>query len=353
MDSAAEVELSIEDLTVAQLRNHLKVRDLSTVGNKQMLQNRLENALCGKVEEPILPTLDVDADDIDSFTTACSMMATVGHLRELISIVRNNESFGAGHGLAVSALAHSILSIPVLSTADENDRYTFLYDFEECNSPVVDDGAMMSVKLADLVPGKQVLYGKYAKEFAADIIFLESAAQNLCRDIIQAAPLKLQEYAKLAQPLKLLGVKTPTKDLLPLMVALRNSCGVDATPECGATPEERREARELEGKFGEWIEGRPWAASFMERPFVLLVDSAAVTFAPLAAITAAIPARFGPPPIDPADGAVVPNLVRAAGNQTDARWMGDLLRTHDFAPGGGQTYRIVSFSSTPDGIQFH
>ena len=347
-----KVELAIEELTIVQLHNQLKSRDLSIVGNKQMLRTRLENALCGKVEESILPSLDVDAEDIDSFITACSMMVTVEHFRELILIIRNYGSFGEGSGLAVSALAQSIFSIPALSNAGENVRSQFLFDLQECNRSLVDDEAMMSVKLADLLPGKQLLYGKYAQDFAADINFLESARQNLCRDIIQTAPLKLQEYAKLAQPLKLHGVETPIKDLLPLMVALRNSCAVDATPECGATPEERREARELEGKFGEWIEGRPWAASFLDPPFVLLVDLATVAFAPLAAISAALPARFGPAPIDPADGLVVPNLVRSSGNQTDARWIGDLLRTHDIAS-SGRTYRIISFSSTPDGLQFH
>ncbi len=75
-------------------------------------------------------------------------------------------------------------------------------------------------------------------------------------------------------------------------------------------------------------------------------------------------ARLAAAPLDPADGAAAVGLIQSTGNGEDARYIGDLLRTHyqDAAGArGGPTpqgapngFRIISFTTAAGGpIRFH
>ena len=74
--------------------------------------------------------------------------------------------------------------------------------------------------------------------------------------------LKLQEYPKLLQPLKV-SADPPISSLVPFLVALRKAGAVDATLGCGASPTERAEAVRLEALFVSWVDRHPWVDIFL------------------------------------------------------------------------------------------
>ena len=177
--------------------------------------------------------------------------------------------------------------------------------------------------------------------------------------------MKLQEYPRLLQPL-INCADPPVSTILPFLIALRNAGVVDGTPGCGASPAERVEANRLEVLFGAWVDRNPWAQEFLDPPYTIVIPVAAATPIPnLHLITQDLPAaRVAAAPLDPADGAAALDLIESTGTVEDARFMGDLLRTHYLdAAGrrGGPTpqgaparFRIISFTTHAGGpIRFH
>ena len=167
----------------------------------------------------------------------------------------------------------------------------------------------------------------------------------------------VHEYAKKRRVKKNLLAKA-----LPLIEAMRVHPGIDGRPHVYSAEERSAGYAALEA-LEKLAATFPYIQTYLDPPHVFAITN--VTAPP--SYNVIIPAaRLAPNPVDASDGVTPAGLLTLQGGSADARWGGDLLRTHylDMTGAGGAVaplplgapvnVRIMSFATGAGGnIVFH
>lgn len=272
---AHTVEVPVSSLTSGQLQDQLNIRGIVPVGSPSEMQQQLVSALSrsgfkrkrgGSEAVTKLNTAHLQ-DDIDAYISASTAPITLSDFLELVSIIREPTVFGEAHLLAASALAHNFWS--TMGLIIEESREEFLYSFEEPGQIITSlpcDPAVMDMQLSDIALRLDRVQLMMSGDpcIAEKLQFLQVEMGIGCSRAADPRPpaLKLQEYPRLLQPLKV-SADPPISSLVPFLVALRKAGAVDATLGCGASPTERAEAVCLEALFVSWVDRHPWVDIFL------------------------------------------------------------------------------------------
>ena len=265
----------MSSLTSGQLQDQLNIRGIVPVGSPSEMQQQLVSALSrsgfkrkrgGSEAVTKLNTAHLQ-DDIDAYISASTAPITLSDFLELVSIIREPTVFGEAHLLAASALAHNFWS--TMGLIIEESREEFLYSFEEPGQKITSlpcDPAVMDMQLSDIALRLDRVQLMMSGDpcIAEKLQFLQVEMGIGCSRAADPRPpaLKLQEYPRLLQPLKV-SADPPISSLVPFLVALRKAGAVDATLGCGASPTERAEAVRLEALFVSWVDRHPWVEIFL------------------------------------------------------------------------------------------
>ena len=199
------------------------------------------------------------------------------------------------------------------------------------------------------------------------VVALDAAVGCACREV-QTRTADALPLSVLASYRAGLGVTGRTPSLLaalPLIELMRLHNAVDARTNVYGDSD-RTAAMEALDLLQRIVDKYPYVQRYLDPPHVIALPVASAAPPQFNQVVASMPAgRVAPNQLDPSDGGVLPGLITLTGATADARWVGDLVRSHYLNPagaGGGVAplpvgapinVRIVSFATSAAGAIFY